>query len=197
MDLGRSVYSLGGVGLAHYFHGTNPDPDIARHCIDDRDNAGISWPNYHSGANGDFQEIEALAPAHPVLHDPDAAEGVIRFLPTHPHEGGIGAPPGSGARVIARGTCKVSGRPFNIAVAFDASPKGGPAIAQSTFHHFADYNWNPATGCPSFVAEVPRDGILHSFKARQSIERYVVNDGSSSSNAYVSIKKALRHIKSQ
>jgi hypothetical protein len=175
MDLGKSVCSLGGVGLAHYFHGTNPDPEIDRHCIDDQDNRAILWPNYHSGANGDFQEIEVVAPVHPVLVDPDAIGGVVRFLPAHPHEGGIGVPPGSGARVIARGVSKMSGRPFNIAVAFDPSPTGGPAIAQSTFHHFADYNWDPATGCPSFVTEAPRSGMVESAEARRSVERYVAN----------------------
>jgi len=175
MDLGRSVCSLGGVGLAHYFHGTNPDPDVGRHCIDDQDNSGILWPNYHSGANGDFQEIDVVAPVHPVLVDPDAADGVVHFLPAHPHEGGMGAPPACGGRVIARGISKMSGRSFNIAVAFDPSSKGGPAIAQSTFHHFADYNWDPGRGCPGFVTELPRSGMQGSPEAQRSVRRYVTN----------------------
>lgn len=34
----------------------------------------------------------------------------------------------------------MTGRTFNIAVAFEPSASGGPALAESTFHHFADYN---------------------------------------------------------
>jgi len=52
----------------------------------------------------------------------------------------------------------VTGADFNIAVAFEASNAGGPAIAQSTFHHFADYNWDTAKGCPSFVTEPAGNG---------------------------------------
>ena len=59
------------------------------------------------------------------------------------------------ARVIATGRSKVTGALFNLAVAFEPSAAGGPAIAQSTFHHFADYNWDPGMGAPSFVDEPP------------------------------------------
>jgi hypothetical protein len=59
--------------------------------------------------------------------------------------------------VIATGTSKVTGRRFNLAVAFEPGPGGGPAIAQSTFHHFADYNWDTDAGAPSFVDEPPGD----------------------------------------
>ncbi len=64
-DLGCSVCTLGGVGLAHHFHTKNPEADLARRQQDDPDNKDILWPNYHSGANGDFQEIAALHPTHP------------------------------------------------------------------------------------------------------------------------------------
>jgi hypothetical protein len=79
------------------------------------------------------------------------------------------------ARVIATGRSKVSGTPFNIAVAFEPSAAGGPAIAQSTFHHFADYNWDPAMGAPSFVDEPPGAALAGSPEARRSVERYVRN----------------------
>ena len=72
MDLGSSVSNLGGMGAAHYFHTRNPDPDPNRHRADDRDTADISWPNYHSGANGDWQQIEVVSPAHPLLLDPSS-----------------------------------------------------------------------------------------------------------------------------
>jgi hypothetical protein len=176
MDLGSSVCTLGGVGNAHFFHSKNPDPDAARHVIDDRETSYISWPNYHSGANGDFQEIAVVAPPHPVLHDPLAGDGLVRFLPAHPHEGAVGAPAGDpSARVIATGVSKASGNRFNIAVAFEPSADGGPAVAESTFHHFADYNWDPAMGCPSFVSETPGDGLARSPEAQQSIRQYVRN----------------------
>ena len=176
MDLGSSVCSLGGVGAAHFFHSKNPDPDPARNAIDDRDTPAILWPNYHSGANGDFQAISAVCPVHPVLADPDAAGGALRYLPSHPHEGAVGKPASDpSARVIATGVSKTTGAHFNVAVAFEPSSDGGPAIAQSTFHHFADYNWDPALGAPSFVTERPGDALAHSPAAQRSIRLYVHN----------------------
>jgi hypothetical protein len=175
MDLGSSLCTLGGVGTAHYFHSRNPDPDLARRVIDDPYTTAISWPNYHSGANGDFQKIEVDGPVHPVLVDPTSPTGAIRFLPSHPHEGAVGAPEGEAARVIARGTSKVSGRQFNIAVAFEPGPDRGPAIAESTFHHFADYNWDTRSGAPSFVTEPPAAAIMHTPQAIADTHRYVLN----------------------
>jgi len=176
MDLGSSVCSLGGVGNAHFFHSKHLDPDETRRVIDDRDTAEISWPNYHSGANGDYQEIAVIAPPHPLLRDDAAPDGLVRYLPAHPHEGAVGAPPADpSARVIATGTSKASGKSFNIAVAFAPSEDGGPAVAQSTFHHFADYNWDPGMGCPSFVTEPPGNALAGSPEAQQSIRRYVAN----------------------
>lgn len=166
MDLGCSVCMLGGVGAAHYFHTKNPDPDPARHRSDDRDTPSILWPNYHSGANGDFQEISIASPVHPVLADPEAAGGAIRFLPSHPHEGAVGAPPSDPtARVIATGVSKASGTPFNIAVAFEHSDGGGRAIAQSTFHHFADYNWDPRLALQLHIGRNSESIGLHGKEA--------------------------------
>lgn len=176
MDLGSSVCSLGGVGAAHFFHSTHPEPDPARHRIDDPYATDILWPNYHSGANGDFQHITVSAPRHPVLTDPDAADGAIHCLPAHPHEGAVGKPAHDpSARVIATGRSAVSGMEFNLVVAFEPGVEGGPAIAESTFHHFADYNWNPRLGAPSFVAEAPGNALEHAPEAQRSIERYVRN----------------------
>ena len=175
MDLGSSLCSLGGVGTAHYFHSRNPDPDLARRAIDDPYTTAILWPNYHSGANGDFQKIEVNGPVHPVLADPASPTGAIRFLPSHPHEGAVGAPEDEAARVIARGTSKATGRRFNIAIAFEPGPDRGPALAESTFHHFADYNWDTRSGAPSFVSEPPGDAIMHTPQAIADTHRYVVN----------------------
>ncbi len=77
--------------------------------------------------------------------------------------------------MIATGTSKVSGNRFNLAVAFEPTPDDGPAVAQSTFHHFADYNWDPNMGCPSFVTERPGDGLAHSPDAQRSTRQYVRN----------------------
>lgn len=176
MDLGSSVCTLGGVGAAHYFHSRNPEPDPDRHCIDDSETPTISWPNYHSGANGDFQGIEISGELHPVLADPEAEDGALLYLPAHPHEGAVGAPPDDpSARVIATGKSSVTGRRFNVAVAFEPSEDGGPAIAQSTFHHFADYNWDPAAGAPSFVTEPPSDALPRTPEAYRSTRLYARN----------------------
>ena len=168
-DLGKSVCSLGGVGAAHFFHNKNPDPDESRRCRDDQITTDIDWPNYHSGANGDFQPVTAVGARHPIL------EGVD-FLPSHPHEGAVGKPAGDDtARVVATGRSQASGRDFNLAVAFERADGNGPAVAQSTFHHFADYNWDPSRGCPSFVTEAPGNGLARSVEARTSIRRYAQN----------------------
>lgn len=175
MDLGRSLTALPEIGAAHYFHSRNPDPDLERCCIDDPYSKAILWPNYHSGANGDDQLVEVVAPVHELLRNGASPGGVIRHFPAHPHEGGIGVPQGaSDARVVATGRSKVTGRPFNLVVAFD--PAGaGRAVAQSTFHHFCDYNWDTAAGCPSFVDEPPGDAMMRKPEARRDIEAYTRN----------------------
>ena len=176
MDLGSSICKLGGIGAAHHFHSKNLDPDEARRAIDDRVTTDISWPNYHSGANGDFQIVRPVGNLHPVMVDPDSPTGLIRFLPAHPHEGSVSAPADDpSARVIMQGTSAVSGSNFNIAVAFERSAGGGRAIAESTFHHFANFNWSPSDGSPSFVSEVPGDGIVRAPEALASTQRYVRN----------------------
>jgi hypothetical protein len=175
-DLGCSICSLAGVGAAHHFHSHNPDPDDARRCRDDEMTTDISWPNYHSGANGDYQHVQPEGPVHPVLLDPASETGVIRYLPSHPHEGGVGAPPGDPtARVILSGSSRVTRRGFNLSVAFERSPHAGRAIAESTFHHFADYNWDPSAGRPSFVSEPPGEGMVNFPEALRSTHQYVRN----------------------
>ena len=99
----------------------------------------------------------------------------IRFLPSHPHEGDVGAPKGEAARVIVKGKSKATGVDFNISVAFEPGEHGGAAIAESTFHHFADYNWDPRSGCPSFVSEKPGDGLQRVPEAMADTHRYALN----------------------
>jgi hypothetical protein len=176
MDLGCSLCSLGGIGEAHHFHSKNVDPDLGRRVIDDPYTTSILWPNFHSGANGDFQEIAVVEPLHPALAEPNSTGGHIRFLPAHPHEGDVAAPPSDpSARVIATGRSRVTGRVFNIAVAFESSGDAGRGIAESTFHHFADYNWDTSAGKPSFVTEPPGNALAQSLHAQRSIRQYAAN----------------------
>jgi hypothetical protein len=175
MDLGSSVCSLGHVGDAHYFHSKRQDPDPEKRQRDDPFTLAIDWPNFHSGANGDYQAVEIVGSPHPVLANENSPTGFIRYLPSHPHEGDVCAPEHADARVILKGRSKVTGREFNIAVAFEPGEHGGPAIAESTFHHFADYNWDPASGAPSFVSEPPGDGLKRRPEALADTHRYVLN----------------------
>jgi hypothetical protein len=87
----------------------------------------------------------------------------------------VSAPRNQDARVIATGTSKVSGRPFNLAVAFESVNGGGRAIAQSTFHHFADYNWDPTHGAPSFVTEPVGKALSLNPIAKDDVYRYARN----------------------
>lgn len=170
-DLGSSICSLGGVGKAHHFHSTNPEPEDRCHR-DDQVTIDIDWPNYHSGANGDFQAI--AAEDHPLLRDGEG--GRLRFLPAHPHEGAVSAPADEpSARVIATGVSQATGVGFNLIVAFEGADGDGRAVAQSTFHHFCDYNLDPRAGCPSFVSEAPSDRIVTDPRGRRAAERYFSN----------------------
>jgi hypothetical protein len=174
MDLGSSVCNLAGVGLAHQFHTKNLDTRFPL-VRDDPYTLNIDWPNFHSGANGDFQQVEVVGDVHPVLVDATSPTGAVRFLPSHPHEGAVRVPEGENARIIAAGHSKVTGRRFNLAVAFEATGGKGRAIAESSFHHFVDYNWDPRLGCPSFVDESAGDAILRDPAALASAQTYVRN----------------------
>jgi hypothetical protein len=73
------------------------------------------------------------------------------------------------------GQSVATGRRFNTAVAFERSEQGGPVIAQSTFHHFADYNWDAAAGSPSFVTEPAGRGMAQFPEALRPTKQYVHN----------------------
>jgi hypothetical protein len=156
-NLGSCLCGLGSVGLVNQFHDENVDP--ATMC-DDQDTPTISWPNYHSGANGDYQPVLAEEPVHELLRTTRNASGRIEWFPAHPHEGLVSAADVPFASVVAQGRSATTGRRFNLAVAVDGEfgPDGRPmgrAVAESTFHHFADYNWDLDRGAPSFVTETP------------------------------------------
>lgn len=174
MDLGCSVCALGPVGDANLFHTHNATSPLPQ--PDDRDTPYILWPNFHSGANGDFQRISPVPPVHPVMRDTSSQNGAIAYLPAHPHEGAVVAPPSDpDARAIATGTSRATGQTFNVAVAFEPSGRRGPALTQSTFHHFADYNWDARRGSPDFVTEAPAYVLPGAGHAMASIHRYVRN----------------------
>src|SRR5437588_13010238 len=180
-DLGSSLCTLGGVGRAHFFHTKHLEPDQTRHIRDDQDTQTISWPNYHSGSNGGYQEITAVKPVHELLLNPANDSGVIEYFPAHPHEGAVGVPEDENqAKVIATGTSKVTGRPFNLVVAFESASDAhgnmlGRAVAESSFHHLVDYNWDISKGCPSFLEEPPGDQIERDPEKLNDTKTYVSN----------------------
>ena len=182
-DLGTSLCTLGGIGNAHFFHSKNQESDPLRHAADDPHNTSISWPNYHSGANGDYQTIVAQS-AHELMRNPGSPAGVVEFFPAHPHEGAVGVPPDEPhASVVATGHSKTTGRTFNLVVAFESAVdkhgnKLGRGIAESSFHHLADYNWDTDMGCPSFLEEPPGDGYKRNPLALNDIKTYVSNAAS-------------------
>ncbi|HEX4475599.1 MAG TPA: hypothetical protein VH142_11010 [Polyangiaceae bacterium] len=180
-DLGCSLLTLDGVGPGNFFHTKNPDPVLHNRCIDDTETTAISWPNFHSGSNGDTQRVTPVLPVHELLSNPARRGGVVERFPAHPHEGAVGVPAESSvARVIATGTSKRTGRAFNLAVAFDRERDGegrllGRAVAESSFHHFADYNWDTRTGAPSFVTEPPSLATANDPSLLDDIKAYVAN----------------------
>jgi hypothetical protein len=180
-DLGSSLCTLGGVGRAHFFHSQHQDPDETRRARDDQETKDITWPNYHSGSNGDYQRVTPVEPIHALLRNASSPSGVIEYFPAHPHEGGVGVPEGQRhARVIATGTSQVTKRPFNLIVAFEKEQERhahllGRAIAESSFHHFVDYNWDTSMGCPSFVAEPPGDQIRREPERLEDVKAYARN----------------------
>ena len=177
-DMGLWLRTITRVGQAHFFH--DPacrEPDPTRRCADDRETPGIAWPNYHSGRNGNVQEVEAIEPLHPLMRNGAGQGGRIAHFPAHPHEGAIGVPlEERGARAVARGRSLATGRQFALVVAFDRRADfPARSIAESSFHHFADYNWDTSRGAPSFVTEPEGDAIRRDPPLLDDIRAYVKN----------------------
>ncbi|RDH78738.1 hypothetical protein DVS77_08910 [Mycolicibacterium moriokaense] len=175
-DLGSCLVGLGSLGEVNRFHDRSVDP--ATMC-DDQDTPSISWPNYHSGANGDYQPVLADGQAHPLLRTTGSTTGRVEYFPAHPHEGWVSADLPF-ATVVARGRSTATGRHFNLAVAIDGECAAdgrpmGRAVAESTFHHFADYNWDLDRGAPSFVSEAP-GAQIKSDPAPLAIFKYYVHN---------------------
>jgi hypothetical protein len=180
-DLGSSLCTLGGIGRAHFFHSKHQDPDESRRARDDQQTKSIDWPNYHSGSNGDYQRVAPSEPLHELLRNPSSPSGRVEYFPAHPHEGGVGVPEGEGhARVIATGVSGMTNRPFNLVVAFESvrdrhGHRLGRAVAESSFHHFVDYNWDTSAGCPSFLEEPPGEQIRKEPQKLEDVKTYVRN----------------------
>lgn len=178
-DMGTSLCTVGGIGAAHYFHSKQTDPEDDRNKRDDLETKTISYPNYHSGANGDYQKIEAVEPVHELLKRSD--DSSIEFFPSHPHEGGVGKPvEDDSARVIAKGKSLTTNRDFNLIVAFERSADKhgnhlGRGVAESSFHHLVDYNWDTSKGCPTFLEEPPGDEIKRNPEKLEDVKTYVAN----------------------
>jgi hypothetical protein len=175
-DLGCCLTRLGSLGQVNEFRDSAVDQS---HLCDDQDTPTISWPNYHSGANGDYQPVLAHTPAHPLLRTARTASGHIEWFPAHPHEGSVLANV-PGATAVAQGRSAASGRRFNLAVALDGEVAAdgtpmGRAVAESTFHHFADYNWDLSCGAPSFVDEPPGTQIHDDPSRLEIFKDYVRN----------------------
>src|SRR5262249_50083226 len=100
----------------------------------------------------------------------------IETLPSHPHEGAISVPKAEAkrARVIATGKSTLTGTAFNIAIAFEPNGKG-KALVDSSFHHFLDFNLDPAKSCPTFVTQKPAHGILDNKYAAADARPYARN----------------------
>ena len=169
---------LGTIGRLNHFHTRNRQQGATR---DDQDNPDISWPNYHSGANGDYQRVYATEPVHELLRTAQTPSGRIEWFPAHPHEGAVSAPADvPGARTVAQGRSEISGRRFDLAVCLDGETATdgrslGRVVACSTFHHFADMNWDTGAGAPSFVTDAPGDGIRRDPARLEVFKDYVRN----------------------
>jgi hypothetical protein len=176
--VGSCLVRLGAIGQLNHFHNHNPERGARR---DDEDNPGISWPNYHSGANGDYQPVRALTPVHELLRTDKTASGRIEWFPAHPHEGAVSVPEEHPlATAVGYGRSIVTGRHFILGVALDAEMSSdrsscGRALACSTFHHFADMNWDVAAGAPSFVTDPPGHEIERDPARLKIFKDYVHN----------------------
>jgi hypothetical protein len=161
-DLGCCLCTLGTLGRMNHFSRFRSE---GAPIYDDRDNPDIAAPNVNSGANGDYQPVFVHGPVHEILRTTSGGGDRIEWFPAHPHEGAVYAPLECDfARVLAQGRSSRTGRRFNLAAIVDGevSASGRPmgrAVVTSTFHQFADYNWDTQRGAPSFVTDPPGSEI--------------------------------------
>jgi hypothetical protein len=177
-NMGLWLRAIEGAGSAHFFNEPSyNEPDRTRWARDDQETTTIDWPNYHSGKNGDVQPVTVVEPLHPLMQRAGTASGRVERFPSHPHEGAVGVPAGDPrARSVARGKSLATGREFDLVVAFERTPEAPwRAIAESSFHHLADYNWDTSRGKPPFVTESPGDAIRGEPHLLDDVRAYVRN----------------------
>ena len=175
-SLGSSLSRLGSLGAVNEFHDDVDDPESMR---DDRDTPSISWPNYHSGANGDYQPVFCDEPVHQLLRTDKTPSGRIEWFPAHPHEGSLRVDLPH-ATPLAEGRSATTGRRFPLAVLLEGEPTHhggvmGRGLAESSFHHFADFNWDVGRGAPSFASEPPGSEIASDPVRLAAFKDYVHN----------------------
>ena len=181
-DLGASLCGIPCLGALEHFHCLQPEGEEGRRQPDDG-NPQISWPNYHSGWNGDLQTIVPTDPPHPLLFRDGRSPGggILARFPAHPHEGAVGPSlDDPSTRVVAEGRSTRTGRAFNLVVAAERRHASdgrlhGRLVAHSSFHHFCDYNWDLRVGAPSFVDDPPGSQVAADREALDDIKTYVRN----------------------
>ncbi len=85
-DLGLCLCHLGSLGQFNHFHTYNLEPGRTEN--DDQDNPNISYPNYHSGANGNYQKIAAVGAATSAPEKREGRRGSDRVFSRASARGG-------------------------------------------------------------------------------------------------------------
>ena len=131
-DLGSSLSASARSAASTTSTPTTPSRDAQR---DDQDNPDISWPNYHSGANGDYQPVFVVEPVTTCCDRPEGQRS-HRVVPR---------PPARGIGRRRRNAVRAGRRPGRSTVTGRTSTWRSPSTAR-----------RPPTAAPG-----PRRGVLH------------------------------------
>lgn len=159
---------LGDVGQTQTFQRTWTDLPKDREYADPAC-AAIVTPCVVTGQNGGVQICRQRA-EHPLLNFASMIPGHL-VIPAHPHEGVIRKVTAS-QTVLLSSFSITSGREQTTAIVDEADCRG-MVLHHSTFHHFADYNLDVATGAPDFVLDPPSTQIADSPALLNDIKAYV------------------------
>ena len=69
-------------------------------------------------------------------------------------------------------------KPIRLIIPFPPGGSADPlgrAIAESSFHHLVNYNWDTPAGCPTFLIDPPGDQIRRTPERLADIKTYVSN----------------------
>ena len=177
-DLGACLCCLGSIGQLNHFHSTNPATDSAprrpgqpEHLV-----AQLSLRPE--------RRLPARARGRTAARTPANVEEQQRTHRMLPRTSSRRCRVCAGRVLVRtsdpRGRSTVTGRTFNLAVVLDGEQTAdgrplGRAVASSTFHHFADMNWDVDCGAPSFVTEPPSDEIKRDPSRLEAFKDYVRN----------------------